>query len=269
MPPAPLVRVDKGELKKENLEVRNLLAYFFRAALMGAGLYASLFLVSNYLGPIKLSLNNKNIDQKTLFTVDGEGTISVKPDLAVLSLGFTTQSPTVTIGQKQANEVINRLAKSLKELGLADKDLQTTGYNIYPNYNYLSGKPTLNGFSININLSVKVRDFEKLNLAIDQATADGINQVGGISFEVEKKDEFQNQARRLAIKNAQEKAQKIAGQAGIKLGRVVNVREESLSAPRPLLALTKATADGVNSETQVQPGSAEIKVNVSLDYETL
>ncbi|MCL5004296.1 MAG: SIMPL domain-containing protein [Patescibacteria group bacterium] len=229
-----------------------------------------LSLLSNYLTPLKISLNTKNVDQKNLFTVEGDGTVYVKPDLASLNLGFTVQSPSVTGGQGRANDIINKVQASLKSLGVSQADIKTTAYNIYPNYDYSGGQSRLNGYTINISLGVKVRNFDLLNKVIDSATSDGVNQVSGVTFEVEKKDEAENEALKLAIEAAKKKAAEISSLSGIRLGSLVNVRQNVSTLPPPLYAMgAQRGSTEAAPATQVEPGQNEIKVTVSLDYETL
>lgn len=241
-----------------------------KVTLVSVFVFVALSYLTNFLGPLKLSLNTKNIDQQNFFSVDGEGTVSVKPDIALVNVGFVVQDLSVVTGQKKANEVINNTTTALKALGITEKDIKTTAYNIYPNYNYLNGKQTLNGYTINIGMIIKVRNFDLLNRVVDSATASGINQISGISFDVENKDDATNIARKEAVKSAKDKAQKLASLAGIKLGRIVNVREGQVVNPVPYLPMSaKAVGGGVADNTQVQPGQTEVKVSVTLDYETL
>lgn len=240
----------------------------FKSALVASFVFVFLLVLTNYLGPLKFSLNTRSIDQKNLFSVDGEGTAPVKPDVALVNMGFVVQDTSVVNGQKRANEVINKTTEALKSLGIKDSDIKTTSYNIYPNYNYISGKQSLSGYTINIELSLKVRNFDSLNRAIDTATQTGINQIGSVTFDVENKDGGLNIARQEAVKKAKDKAQRLAALAGIKLGKIINVHEGPFfNQPLPIgLSAEKAIGGG---ETRVQPGQTEVKVSVTLDYETL
>lgn len=248
----------------------HLLRLSLKAFFVTLSIFVSLYLVSFYLGPLRLSVSNKNVDQRNLFSVSGEGSVSVKPDMATISLGIVVQSPSVTEGQKKANEKIDQTVIALKRLGLEEKDLKTTAYNIYPNYSYVGGKQSLSGYNVSIDMSVKVRNFDLLNQVIDAATRSGVNQLGAIVFELEKKDEALNQARAEAVKAAKEKAQKLAALAGLRLGKLINVSEGQDFERPPIYALDGAKGvGGAGGETRVQPGQTEIKVTVTLEYEIL
>ena len=242
-------------------------------ALVGASVFLSLLLLTNVFGPLRLSfnLNNKNLDERNLFTASGEGSVFVKPDLATILLGIQIQDRSVSAGQKKINEVINKVASGLKALKVAEKDIQTTNYSIYPNYNYEAGRQVLSGYNLTTTLSVKIRNFEVLDQAIDAAAQAGANQIGSLNFSVEDEEKVKDEARQKAVEQAKQKAQKLAQISGLRLGRVVNVREMGGEAlPRPMYALSKeAGAPSPDVSTQIEPGQAEIKVSVSLDYETL
>lgn len=243
-----------------------------RFVLVGASLFLALLFLTGVFGPLRVSLNlnNKNLDEKNLFSVSGEGSVFVKPDLATVTLGIQIQDRSVAIGQKKVNQVINAVTISLKQLKISEKDIQTTSYSIYPNYSYDSGRQTLNGYNLSANLNVKIRDFEVLDKVIDSSAQAGANQIGALNFSVEDEEKVKDEARRKAVDQAKQKAQKLAQISGLKLGRVVNVRETGGFEPRPMYALAKeAGAPVLDGSTQIQPGQAEIKVNVSLDYETL
>lgn len=263
---------DRAGFGSHNIGVRSYLFHLvklsFKSALVASFVFVFLSVLTNYLGPLKLSLNIRNVDQKNLFSVDGLGKASVKPDIALVSMGFVVQDPSVVNGQKLANEVINKTTSALKSLGINEKDIKTTSYNIYPNYNYLSGKQSLNGYTINIELSLKIHNFDRLNQAIDTATASGINQIGSVTFDVENKEAALNLARAEAVKKAMAKASRLSSLVGLKLGRIVNVREGQTFSPQPYAALSADKGLG-GGETQVQPGQSEVSLTVTLDYETL
>jgi uncharacterized protein YggE len=113
---------------------------------------------------------------------------------------------------------------------------------------------------------------DRLNNVIDAGTAAGANSVSGVSFEVENKDEAINQARAEAIKKAKDKAKRIASESGISLGRIINVSESYPGNYQPYAVADMAFGKGAGGnaeQTNIQPGQTEIKVEVTVSYETL
>ncbi len=231
--------------------------------------FVLLFLFAKFGPGIPFSVNQVTTNKTEPFTVSAEGKVTTKPDIALINVGFTANSQTVSDVQNQANQTINKISADLKKLGVGEKDIQTTNYNLQPNYDYRSPVQKISGYVINVNLAVKVRDFNKINSVIDTATADGANQIGNLSFTVEDPEQFQSQARKVAIENAKKKASEIANESGISLGKIINVSEGVSQTPRPLMMTAeKTTGLGGGTPTQIEAGSSEISVTVTLSYET-
>lgn len=232
--------------------------------------FLSLALFFKFIGAIPLSMNSTVTTKTDLFTTTGEGKVTAVPDIVKINLGLTASAQTVKEVQNQANQVINKIGDDLKSLGIEDKDIKTTSYNLSPAYDWASGKQKITGYQITVNLEVKVRDFDKINSVIDTATTDGANLVGNLQFSVEEErlKKLQKQAREEAVKEAKGKAENLASAAGIKLGRIVNIQENLTSPfeprPVPMMALEKT---GAGEPTQIEPGEQEIKVSISLSYE--
>lgn len=234
------------------------------------GFFVLAALYFRFVGPIPVSMTSIVTTKTDLFTTTGEGKVTAVPDIAQVNLGITVNRASVKEAQNEANSTINKIASNIKKLGIDEKDLKTTSYNLSPSYDWSSGKQRITGYQITINLAVKVRDFDKINQVIDTATADGVNLVGGLGFSVDEArlKELQKKAREEAVEEAKEKAENLASAAGIKLGRIVNIQESLVSPweprPIPLMSLEK-TSEG--EPTQIQPGEQEIKISVTLSYE--
>jgi uncharacterized protein YggE len=229
----------------------------------------ALFLYNKFGPPFSF---NSVVTQKTdLFTVSGEGKVTVVPDIGVVNLGINLMRPTVKSAQTDVNNIINKISADTKSMGVDAKDIKTSDYSIYPEYDYRTGTGRITGYRVQASLTVKVRDLEKINSVIDTATADGANTVSGINLTVdeEKEKELLQQAREQAIEEAKTKAQSLARAAGISLGRIVNVQESGAqSQPIPYLARDMAVGSGGGGETKIEPGSTDITSTVTLFYET-
>ena len=200
--------------------------------------------------------------------MSGEGKVSAAPDIAVVSVGVQAQGATVKIAQDALNKNINAVSAAVKAAGVGAKDIQTSGYNINPMYDYSISSQRITGYQASSNLTIKVRAIEKANAVIDAATQAGANQVGGISFDVDDKTKAQNEARQKAVADAKSKAENAAKIAGFTLGKIINYSEDFGGAVRPIPMMAKADAGlGASPETAVEPGSNEITVTVTLSYQ--
>lgn len=223
--------------------------------------FVCLFLYSKFGPSLPIYVNQVATSQPAPFTVTAEGKVTAVPDVAQITLGFTTSGSSVSQVQNLANQTINNVSAAVKKLGIGESDIKTTNYNLRQDYERKGN------YVIDVNLTVKVKDFAKLNQVIDAATANGANQVGGLNFTFDDPEKFQSQARKIAIANAKKKAAEIAGESGITLGRLINVSENSGSYPRPMAIMSAAEKDSI-TPTQVEPGSSEITSSVTLSYET-
>ncbi len=227
--------------------------------------FTTLFIYTKLVGPIPFSINSVNTTKTDTFNVTGEGISVTKPDMAVLTVGVTANGQTVKTAQDQMNSNINKVMDAIKKLGISGDDIKTINYSVNPNTDYNGANQKITGYSAVTNLTINIKDIEKVNSIIDGATASGANQVGGVNFDVSDKTKPENEARELAVKEAKKKAEDAAKIAGFKLGRIINYSEELPSGrPIPLFAQGAAIQE---KATQVEPGSSEIKVTVTLSFE--
>ena len=225
--------------------------------------FIALFVYTKLVGPIPFSVTSVTTNKTDTFSVTGEGKVSVPPDIAIVSVGVQAQGATVKIAQDQLNTKMNAVTAAVKKVGIADKDIQTSNYSLYPVYD-----TRLTGYQASSNLIIKVRAIDSANTVIDSATAASANQVGGITFDVDDKTKAENAARLLAVADAKTKAQNAAKIAGFSLGKIINYSEDFGNSPRPIPMLAKTNiADSNSAPTQVNPGTNEITVTVQLSYQ--
>lgn len=199
----------------------------------------------------------------------GEGKVTLTPDIARVQTGVTAQGATVKQVQQEVNKKIQAISDAVKKLGVDSKDIQTSNYSINPQYDYRDGKQKISGYEASSTFSIKIREMDRATDVIDTATANGANQIGGISFDVDDKTKIENDARSKAVFDAKKKAEIAAKTAGFSLGRVINYSENTGNTGRPVPMYAKAEMMGAADQapTTIEPGSEEIKVTVSLSYE--
>lgn len=230
--------------------------------------FLCLFAFTKFVGPIPLSISSVTTQKTDSFTVRGEGKVSLTPDIAVLHAGVTAEGATVKRVQDELSGKMNAISAAVKQLGVDIKDMQTGQYNISPEYDYSEPTQRITGYRANSNLTIKVRNLKNASKVIDAATANGANQISDISFDVDDKTAAENKARILAVSDAKSKAQAAAKAAGFKLGRVINYSEGETGFPRPyMMEKTTMMTDEAGAPTQVEPGTNELTVTVSLSYE--
>ncbi len=230
--------------------------------------FLSLFAYTKLAGPIPFSLSSIVTTKTDTFTVTGEGKSTAIPDIAVVNAGVTAQGATVAVVQENINSKTNAIIAAVKKLGIKSEDIQTTNYSVNPTYDYQNTTQRITGYTANNTINIKVRDTARANEVIDGATAAGANQIGGVSFDVSDKTKAENEAREKAIAQAKKKAETAAKAAGFTLGKVINYTEGvGGGMPGPMYAKADAVMNPERSATQIEPGSSEITISVSLSYE--
>ena len=240
-----------------------------------------LFVYTKLAGPIPFFINSVNTTKTDLFSSSGEGKVTAVPDQATIDVGVTQQSATVADAQNQVNKTAAKIIQDVKKLGLSDKDIKTTNYSVSPNYSneiVPMGVPVLpnrqqniTGYTVTQNMEIKVKPIDKANKVVDAATADSANLVGGINFTFSDslQKSLEQQATQQAVNDAKDKAQNLAGAAGIGLGKIVNVVENS-NQPSPLMMTAGVAGKTVDQSapTNVTPGENSLTVDVVIYYET-
>jgi hypothetical protein len=220
-----------------------------------------------------LVMTNKSENQDR-FSVNGSGTVYAKADIANIQVGVRTDTKkTAAEATVEATSKMNDIISEIKGLGVEEKDIKTTDYNLSPVYNWTNEKgQELAGYQVTQNLSLKVRDLSKIGDIIAKTTGKGANQIGSINFTIDDEYELKNQARELAIEKAKEKAELIAKQSGMKLGEIKSVYENSVSPVVPMYSNAKIMLEdsrgaGEIASPEIQSGQNEIQVEVTLVYE--
>lgn len=239
--------------------------------------FVLLFAFTKIAGPFPFNINSVQTNKNDTFYVNGEGKVSVRPDTGVVTLGVRATGQTAVQVQTQLNDAMNKVTGAIKGLGVNDQDIETENYSINPEYDFRPtgpGTQRITGYTANSNLVVKVRDINQVNSVLDIATAQGANQIGGVTFELSDKAKAQDEARKEAVAQAKQKAVQAASTVGFKLGKLVNYSEDFGDAQlfysqdaRSSTGIGASEATTSAPATQVEPGSTDIRVIVTLNYE--
>lgn len=225
---------------------------------------------------------SRTMQPASAFSVTGEGKAVMVPDTAKFTFTVLTEDGTDPIKmQKENTTKVNAIIKYLKEQGIEDKNIKTEGYFLNPQYSYSPCReggacppPKINGYSVSQTTSVKTKDFDKAGELLAGVVSKGANQVSGIELTVDNKTAIENEARMEAMKQATEKARTIAKSGGFRLGRLLSVDELYPGTPIPMYGGGYGGASDISvmpkevpSAVDIQPGSQEVIINVTLRYE--
>jgi uncharacterized protein YggE len=196
--------------------------------------------------------------------VSGHGTVEVQPDIAELSMGVTSTSPDASTVYSTLETESQTLVESLKGLGVAEEDIQTSGLNIYPNVD----ENQISSFVGSVDVRVTVRDLARLGEIVDgvQAFVGPELTLSGISFSYAEPETVLGEARAAAVDNARVRAEQYAEAAGGGVGNVLEIVESSVPTTFPAgrVAFDEAAAA---AELAIEPGSQELTVDVTVVFE--
>ncbi len=199
-------------------------------------------------------------------SVSGTGRVRVKPNIATTSIGVETNAATLAEAVSQSNSKMSAVIDKIKSLGVAEKDIQTTAFNVFPvtSSTRQGEPPRITGYRVNNQVSVTIRKIDDVGKILDAVVAAGANNVYGISFGVDDPATYQQQARAAAIKDAQSKASQLAQAAGIALGKVISI-SEGVVTPQPILR-TGGVMAAEAASVPVETGELEIVVSVQMRF---
>lgn len=206
--------------------------------------------------------------------VSGEGEVSAAPDMAVLSLSVLREAETARSALDANNKAMTDVLGAMKAAGITDKDLQTSGFSIQPRYIYpeSSGntpqQPKIVGYGVVNTLSVRIRDLSKLGEILDQSVTLGVNQGGDVSFVKDDTTILLEEARKKAVENALAKAKTLTAAAGVSVGRVLEISEQSFQpGPIPMMRTEMAMAKDAGGSVPLATGENAYRVNVNVTFE--
>jgi uncharacterized protein YggE len=199
-------------------------------------------------------------------SVVGQGIVLAQPDTARITLGVDITQPSLAQAQAEAAQRMDAVIAKLKADGIADSDIRTVSYNVTPQYDQRGdqSQPVLRGYQVQNMVEVKTTNVAGLGALLDDAVGSGATRIFGINFEASDMEALKGQARDQAMSNAQAKAQQLAKDAGVTLGRPIAVDESDTGGVTPLRA--PAAAQAAAPTTPIQPGQLQISTTVRVTW---
>src|SRR5882762_9627187 len=191
----------------------------------------------------------------------GDATVSKRPDLAYVFVGVESQQATASGAQSDLAGKAAKLIARAKALGIADKDINTSGYSVGPVYS--SSGQTITGYRASENLQLKWHNVDTVGKTLDALVQEGGATQVGVSFGLADPKAAQAEARTLAIADARARAKAMAGAAGVTLGQLIRVSDVTSSGyPSPMYGIRAADS----GSTQLPVGELNVTVTVEVAY---
>jgi len=217
-------------------------------------------------GPTTIGTVDLNTQQEGIW-VNGQGEVTVTPDLATLWLGVEAQADTVTEAQSQAVEAMDNVMDALTDNGVDEDDIQTQYFSINQVTRWDDDEYVVIGYRVTNMVTAKIRDIDNVGAIIDAvATAGGdLTRINNIAFSVDDPSEYYEEAREEAMADAEAKAEQLADLAGVELGKPTYISEGTIYPP----VIYRDTGMAVPEEgytTPISPGEIELTLTVQVAY---
>lgn len=236
-------------------------------------LRASLFALSLIAGSASMAVSAQTplpsvpVDA-TWLSVSAQAEASRVPDVATLSVGVVTQAADGNAAMRQNAEQMTKVMAAIKEAGIADKDIRTSGVNLSPQYRYAENEPPkIIGFQATNTVNIKVREIARLGEVLDALAQQGANQIHGPSFEIDQPEPVYDEARLAALKKAQARAETYARALGMRVRRIVTLSEGGGHFPPPMPMKAMAMHADMAESTPVSPGESTVSVTLEVVFE--
>ena len=214
-------------------------------------------------------------DVTATINVTGEGEVLVVPDIGTFTFSVVSEADTASAAQDSAAEQHNAIIDYLREMGVQDADIKTLGYTLQPRYRFIepahggARERELIGYEVRQTVEVMVRDTEQAGKLLVGAGERGATNISNLRFTIDDESVYLDQARALAIKDAQTRAEQLAAELGVRVVRVLEFSEDSFPSI-PFMARSAMMADGAMESATVPElpvGENTVESRVTITYE--
>lgn len=216
------------------------------------------------------ALAQQNYDVIPSIDISAEASVKAAPDIADISAGVVTAAPTASAALEANAKSMTAVFKALKDAGIADKDIQTSGLSVQPQYQYEERQaPKISGYQAINNVNVTLHDLKSTGKIVDTLVSQGANQINGPTFSVEKPDALLDEARTEAIVKAKKRAELYATAAGVRIKRILSISENvnaGMPPIRPMMMRAEKAMD-MAASSPVSAGNVDLSVMVSVRFE--
>ena len=190
------------------------------------------------------------------------------PDRAWVAIAAESRARTASEAQKLNTDAMTAVIDKIKSSGVPGEAIQTTGYTLQPEYEYQNGRQNLRGYVARNQVEVRVDTLSKLGDIMANAVGTGATNVSGVRFDLKDRDAAENEALRLAVRDARRRADAAASGAGVRIAQVMRVDEQrdmDIIRPMPMaMARGGGVAEMAAPAVPVEAGQIEIRSRVTM-----
>ena len=218
--------------------------------------------------------DERSAAERPTIVVTGMGDVQAAPNVAEINVGVVTEAASASQALSANNRAMEQLFGVLQQQGIAEKDRQTTNFNVSPQYRHddgrrplpadAPGEPQIVGYQVSNSVHIKVRKIAELGKVLDAVVGAGSNQIHGIQFSIDQQNALKDDARKKAMAQAWRKAELLARAAGAQVGPVVKIEEYERSDPGPQPRMMMMEAAG---SVPIAAGEQTVEAHVRVTYQ--
>ena len=209
-------------------------------------------------------------DQQQTISVSGEAERLVAPDTAKITFSMTRKDTELSRATDSVNQRVGEMVQAFREFGITESDVQTTTYQVYPEYNYKreSGERSFDGYRVRQSLELVIRDLDQVSAIVTKIATFEVDNVSGLSFYVDQDQAIRQELRNEAISDAKAKARELARSLGVHLDTIVGFYEQDAHHQTPLYSrsLGFTEVDFSAAEAVVPAGENTYQSRVTIEF---
>jgi uncharacterized protein YggE len=232
--------------------------------LYAAAAFTALAPIAAHAAEIHIEAKNPVVELSVVEVIESA------PDTATFSTGVETSAPTASAALRQNSADVAKVIAQLQKLGIAEKDIQTSGINLNAEYDYIqtTQKNRFKGYRVSNQVQVKIRDINKLGAIMDSVVVSGATNINGPWFSINDDSDVKKSARSRALANGKAQAETYARANGYASVRLLSVAEGiSGRSPGPQPMLKTFDVAEQSASVPIAPGQIGTSVVLSLQYE--
>jgi hypothetical protein len=242
-----------------------------RAVAIGSGLVIVAALAAAALIGPRPSMSASDQTLPRIVSISGLGEVKTPPDMATISTGVVSEAISAKDALAKNNAAMAAVIAALKNAGIKEEDIQTSGFSVSPKYPPYQPNQTTQrivGYTVSNNVTAHVKNLKNLGPILDTLVQSGSNQIGGISFGIDEPKKALDAARKKAVADARAKAELYAEAAGVSLGRVVQIAEQTaITPPMPMMRMAAVETAAADASVPIAAGQQTVSATVSITYE--
>ena len=220
----------------------------------------------------------QNNIEPPLITVTGQAEVRVPPDEVLFTLAVENVDKDMLVANRKTDDSVKQILAIARKYGVKPEDVQTSQISVQPKYNtddmeYEARrgiKRVLIGYQVSKTVAVRLRDLSRFDEMLADILKAGITRLSNLEFRDSQLRKHRDEARRMAIRAAKEKAALLAGEIGQSIGPAYSITEASGNDYGRSNAMQNASGfiagDAASSDSAISPGSISVTAQVTVRF---